>query len=70
MSNPLFQQMGQQMPGGLQQMMQRFAQFRQTFQGDPRQQIQQMLNSGRVTQDQYNQAVQVAQQLQKMMGGR
>ena len=71
MSNPLFQQMGQgQMPGGLQQMMQRFAQFRQTFQGDPRQQIQQMLNSGRVTQDQYNQAVQVAQQLQKLMGGR
>lgn len=70
MSNPLFQQMGQQMPGGLQQMMQKFQQFQQTFRGDPRQQIQQMLNSGRVTQDQYNNAVQVAQQLQKMMGGR
>lgn len=71
MSNPLFQQMGQgQMPGGLQQMMQKFQQFQQTFRGDPRQQIQQMLNSGRVTQDQYNQAVQVAQQLQKLMGGR
>ena len=30
--------------------------------------VQELLNSGRVTQDQYNQAVQMAQQFQKMMG--
>jgi len=69
--NPLFQQM-QNIPagGGIQQMIQRFQQFRQTFQGDPRQQVQQLLNSGRVSQQQYNQVMQMAQQLQRMMGGR
>ena len=65
MSNPLFSMMSQQMPGGI---MQRFQQFQQMFRGDPRQQIQQMLNSGKVSQAQYNQAVQMAQQFQRMMG--
>ena len=71
MSNPIFQQMGgqQQMPG-MQQIMTRFQQFQQAFRGDARQQVQQMLNSGRVSQDQYNRAVQVAQQLQRMLGGK
>lgn len=49
------------------QMLQRFMQFRQSFQGDPRMQIQQMLNSGQISQSQYNQAVQIAQQLQQML---
>lgn len=49
------------------QMIQRFMQFRQNFNGDPRAQIQQMLNSGQITQSQYNQAVQMAQQLQSML---
>lgn len=48
--------------------MQRFQQFQQMFKGDPRQQIQQMLNSGKVSQTQYNQAVQIAQQFQRMLG--
>ena len=48
--------------------MQRFQQFQQMFRGDPRQQIQQLLNSGKVSQAQYNQAVQMAQQMQRMMG--
>lgn len=47
--------------------MQRFNQFRQTITGDPRQQVQQLLNSGRVTQDDYNRAVRLAQQIQRMM---
>jgi len=49
-------------------LMQRFQQFQRVFTGDPRQQIQQMLSSGKVSQTQYNQAVQMAQQLQRMMG--
>lgn len=49
------------------QMIQKFMQFRQNFNGDPRAQIQQMLNSGQITQSQYNQAVQMAQQLQSML---
>jgi len=50
--------------------LQRFQQFRQMFQGDPRAQVQQLLNSGKVSQSQYNQAVQIAQQMQRMMGGK
>lgn len=68
MSNPLFNQMQPQ--NQFIQMMQRFQQFRQTFQGDPRQQVQQLLNSGKVTQQQYDRAVQMAQQFQRMMGGK
>lgn len=66
MSNPLFNQMQPQ--NQFTQMMQRFQQFRQQFQGDPRQQVQNLLNSGKVTQQQYNNAVQMAQQFQRMMG--
>lgn len=47
---------------------QRFEQFRKSFTGDPRQQIQQMMNSGRITQAQYDNAVRMAQQFQKLMG--
>ena len=71
--NPLVnnQQVSGQMPqNGMSGLMQRFQQFQQMFKGDPRQQIQQLMNSGRVSQSQYNQAVQMAQQFQKMMGGR
>lgn len=46
----------------------RFRQFQQSFKGNPQEQVQQMLNSGRVTQAQYDQAVRMAQQLQKMLG--
>jgi len=66
MSNPLFGMMQNQAP--MNGMMQRLQQFQQMFRGDPKQQVQQMLNSGRVTQAQYNQAVQMANQLQRMMG--
>ena len=66
MSNPLFQMMGQQMPQG--NLLQRFQQFQQMFRGDPRQQVQQLLNSGKINQSQYNQAVQMAQQFQRMLG--
>lgn len=62
--NPLYQQMNNDNNS----IMQRFDQFRQNFKGDPRQQIQQMLNSGRITQQQYNQAVQKAKMLQNMLG--
>ena len=65
--NPLFQQMRGQMPQS-NNVMQRFMQFRQQFQGDPKEQVQQLLNSGRVTQQQYDAAVQMANQLKNMLG--
>lgn len=63
--NPLYNDMNQ---GNQNNLMQRFQQFRQNFHGDPQQQVQQLLNSGRVSQQQYNQAVQMAQQFQRMFG--
>ena len=58
--NPLFKMFGGAMPnnvGNMGNIIQQFQQFKNNFRGDPRQQVQQMLNSGRVTQEQYNQAV-------------
>ena len=66
MSNPLFGMMQNMNP--MNGMMQKFQQFSQMFRGDPKQQVQQLLNSGRVSQAQYNQAVQMANQLKQMMG--
>ena len=68
MSNPLFGIFGNMNP--MSGIMQKFQQFQQMFRGDPRQQIQQMMNSGKINQQQYNQAVQMAQQMRRMMGGR
>ena len=66
MSNPLFNMMGgNQMQNGI---MQKFQQFQQMFRGNPQQQIQQMLNSGKVSQGQYNKAVQMANQFRRMLG--
>lgn len=56
------------MNNNMMQMIQRFQQFQQSFRGDPRQQVQQLLNSGRVSQQQYDQAVQTANQLRRMIG--
>ena len=70
MSNPLFNLLGGGQNTMTNPLMQRFQQFRQMFRGDPNQQIQQIMNSGRVNQNQYNQAVQMAQQFSKMFGGK
>lgn len=70
MSNPLYSMLGgmNQMPNNnMMQMLRSLMQFKQTFSGDARQQVQQLLNSGKVTQEQYNRAVQMANQLQRMM---
>lgn len=63
MANPLYDMMGGNMPPIVQQ----FLQFKQSFRGDAQAQVQQMLNSGRITQSQYDQAVQQAKTLQQML---
>ena len=68
MANPLYQIMsGQQMPNN-NDFINRFNQFRNNFKGDPRKQVQDMLNSGRISQEQYNYAVQMANQFHKFLG--
>ena len=64
MSNPLFDQFGNK---GGNDFVSQFNQFKKTFNGNPQQIVQQMLNSGRITQDQLNKAMQRANQLMKLM---
>lgn len=47
-------------------MLMQFINFRNSFKGDPQLMVQQMLNSGQVSQQQYQQAMQIAQQFQNM----
>lgn len=53
-----------------QNMFAQFQQFQQNFQGDPRQQVQMLLNSGRMSQEQFNQLSNMANQFMQMMGRR
>lgn len=65
MSNPLFSSiMGNNVAG----IRQRLEQIKKMYPGDPNQYIQKLLNSGQVTQANYNRAVQQAQQIQQLMG--
>lgn len=72
MSNSLFNTLGgnPKLPGpfgNMQDLMQRLTQFKQSFQGDPKQQVQELLNSGKMSQSQYNQLSQMATQIQNML---
>lgn len=49
------------------QLIQNLNQFRQSFNGNPQQMIQQAVQSGRLSQSQLNQAQQMANQIQQML---
>lgn len=49
------------------QMIQQFNQFRASFQGDPQQEVQKLLQSGRMNQAQLNQLQAMAQQFQTLL---
>lgn len=64
--NPLFNLLGgNRQPNN--NILQQFQQFKNSFKGDPRQQIQDLLNSGKISQNDYNNAVNMANQIMKMM---
>ena len=72
MANPLFNTLGgRQAPaandGGFGAMMTQFAKFRQTFQGDARAEVQRLLNSGQMSQDEYNRLSAMANQIVPML---
>ena len=71
MSNPLFNVLGGGMPQGNRpiQMMQQFMQFKQNFKGNPKEEVQRMLQSGKISQQQLNQVQQMAGQFQHMLKG-
>ena len=74
MSNPLFQALGGGKPslpgpmGNFAQMMQQFQQFRANFQGDPKREVEKLLQSGRMSQQQLDQLQGAAQQFMGLMG--
>lgn len=71
--NPLYKQMGGSQPqlpgafGNFQQMMQQFRQFKANFQGDPKAEVQRLLQSGQMTQQQLDQLQQAAQMFQSLL---
>lgn len=71
MPNPLFNALGGgKMPGPMgqfQQMMQQFQQFRNNFQGDPKQEVEKLLQSGKMSQQQLNQLQAMAQRFQSFL---
>lgn len=70
--NPLFNALGGgQMPGMMgqfQNMMRQFHQFKQSFQGDPRAEVEKLVQSGKISQQQLNQLQQMAGQFQQLLG--
>ena len=66
MSNPLFDSLGGvKMPGPVgqfQNMIQQFRQFQNSFQGNPKAEVEKLLQSGAMSQQELNQLQQMAQQ--------
>ena len=50
-----------------QQMMNQFQQCRQSFQGDPKAEVEKLLQSGKMSQQQLNQLQQMAKMFQNLM---
>lgn len=71
MPNPLFNALGgNKLPapmGRFQQIMQQFQQFRANFQGDPKKEVEKLLQSGQMSQAQLNQLQAMAQQFRSLM---
>lgn len=71
MTNPFMAALGGwQMPGPVgqfQHMMQQFNQFKSNFNGDPKAEVEKLLQSGKLNQQQLNQLQQMAKQFQSLM---
>ena len=68
MANPLFQALcGNQ--NAANPIVQQIIVFKNQFQGDPHQKVQELLNSGKMTQEQCNSLMQQAQTILSQIGG-
>lgn len=75
MGNPLFNLFGGNQPQQQQgpfnnaaNVINQFNQFRSTFQGDPQQKVQELLQSGQMSQQQFNQLSMMAQTFRQLLG--
>ena len=65
--NSLFNDFQPQQTNQMNNFLTQFNQFKSTFTGNPEQQVKQLLSSGRMSQEQFNQFAQTANQLQKLI---
>ena len=65
MNNPFFGALGG--GNGFMQMMQQFQQFKANFHGDPKAEVEKLLQSGKLNQQQLNQLQQMAKKFQSLM---
>lgn len=68
MANPLFHALNGNQNANTQNIVREFENFRRGFRGDARQIVQNMLNSGQMTQAQFNQLAVQANQLSQILG--
>lgn len=68
MSNALYNQFGRQ-NNPLEQLAQQARDFQKQFKGSPRQEVERLLQTGQMSQSQFNQYSQIAQQVAQFMGG-
>ena len=69
MSNSLFDQFGRQ-NNPLEQLAQQARDFRRQFSGNPRQEVERLLQTGAMSQQDFNRYSQIAQQVIQMMGNK
>ena len=67
MANPLYNAMGNQ-ANPFEQIMQQARDFKKQFSGNPRDEVQKLLNSGVMSQADFNRYSQIAQQVMQVMG--
>lgn len=67
MANPLFNMMGKQ-SNPMADIIRQAKQFKNQFNGNPRQEVERLLQTGRMSQQQFNQFSQMAQQIVQAMG--
>lgn len=67
MSNSLFNDFNQNPMSQMGNFINQFNQFRQTFTGNPEAQVKQMLQNGQMSQAQFEQLAQTANQLRKLI---
>lgn len=67
MNNSLFNDFNPNPMGQMGNFINQFNQFRQTFMGNPEAQVKQMIQSGRMSQSQFEQLAQTANQLRQLI---
>lgn len=69
MANPLYNMMANNNNNPeILNFIQQVKEYKKTFRGNPQEEVEKLLNSGRMSQQQFNQLSQIAQQIVQMMG--